>query len=196
MRYGLWNDPAECLHIDVSFLFSFLEYNCISILQASCFIRTVFLFKIIALTGYRTVLRMHFHPTWLMHTPLQLCDVSRAGYGLHFTGTEKLSSSQVLASPKPMAWARSVVTVAVDSSPLLFVMGLELSLVSRCWELATEFTHIIMSVAPGGIQDTMDSWLLCLVFTFNSQQSSFISQCVWKKRVIPPVPKDRNQGQE
>lgn len=92
-----------------------------------------------------------------MHTPLQLCDVGRAGYGLHFTGTEKLSPSQVLASPKPMAWARSVVTVAVDSSPFLFVMGLELSLLSKRWVLATEFTHIIMSAAPGGIQDTMDS---------------------------------------
>lgn len=90
-----------------------------------------------------------------MHTPLQLCDVSRAGYGLHFTGTETLSSSQVLALPKPMAWARSV--VAVDSSPFLFVMGPELSLLSRCWVLATEFTHIIVSAVPGGIQDTMDS---------------------------------------
>lgn len=31
----------------------------------------------------------------------------------------------MLALPKPVAWARSVVTVAVDSSLFSFVMGLE-----------------------------------------------------------------------
>ena len=68
MSYGLWNDPAECLHVDVSFFLSFLECNCICILWASCFIRTVFLFKIMALTGYWAIFRMHFHPTWVSCT--------------------------------------------------------------------------------------------------------------------------------
>ena len=202
MRYGLWNDPAECLHVNVSFLLSFVECNCI--LQASCLIRSVILFKISTDRVLNYIQNSFSSHVGLMHTSLQLCDVGRAVCGLYFRDQEIELLTGCFLCLSQWLGPGLLLLLLLGFFPFLFVMDPEAlfvrehSLLSRCWVLATEFTHIIRSGASGGIQAhrSITASLSVLGSVSIVSKALLSPRCVWKKRVIPSVPTDRNQGQE